>query len=163
MASVDSLEAMMTHIQTMEEAMVSVLMEAIMKQSALIDATILIVVDGPQGRKWAGRNHLRDAYLDGTVASVADEKEVVVEGGSNTALNGLHVDGGSSRLEERGSMAQASEHSVEKALQMMESFVDVKQERDEEEEETTSAAGSPMNASANTRQGEITLSGDVFL
>ena len=59
--------------------MVSVLVEALMKQSALIDGNILIVVDGPRGRKWAGRNHLRHAYLDGTLASIGDETEIVIE------------------------------------------------------------------------------------
>ena len=59
--------------------MVSVLVEALLKQSALIDATILVVVDTPKGRKWAARNHLRQDYLDGKLASLSGESEILVE------------------------------------------------------------------------------------
>ena len=129
MASADSLGAMMDHIQTMEEAMVSVMMEAIMKQSAVIDATILIVVDGPRGRKWAGRKHLRDAYLEGNLTSLADENEIVVE--TTTTKLALKKEEDASG---RGDLPSGN-ISVEKALTMMETYVEVKQEQIDDEDD----------------------------
>ena len=139
MASADSLEAMMTHIQNMEEAMVSVLMEAIMKQSAVIDATILIVVDGPNGRKWAGRNHLRQAYLDGTLVSTRDENEILVD--PVGTLSSKSYDDVDANCDSR------NDSSGEDALAMMESYsedVDV----DEEGDAVISAFSPPATSSA---------------
>ena len=147
MASADGLEAMMTHIQNMEEAMVSVLMEAIMKQSAVIDATILIVVDGPNGRKWAGRNHLRQAYLDGTLASIREENEVLVDpvgtlSSSSKSRNNVDVD------YERSSSQSRNDLSGEDALAMMESYSEDVDDLDNEEEGAAASAFSPPASSS---------------
>ena len=146
------MEAMMTHIQTMEEAMVSVLMEAIMKQSAVVDATILIVVDGPRGRRWAGRNQLRDAYLDGSLTSIPDESEVVVD---PTVTNILATPSGSRIISHDDDdtddpdgeddfqvVAAPKEYSTDSALSTTDSYAEVKLEREE-----------PVEASSQDHKG----------
>jgi len=57
----------------------AVLIEALIRQSALVDAAVFVVVEGSQGRKWAGRKQLRDAYLSGTLSPVSDELELLVD------------------------------------------------------------------------------------
>jgi hypothetical protein len=85
MASAQGLLGLMSQLQSMEMSFTTILMEAAMKLSALTDANIFVLVETQEGRKFAGKRHLCDAYLEGGLNPIGNDVEFVV----NPAVSAL--------------------------------------------------------------------------
>ena len=65
MASAHSLLGLVNQLQSMEQHFTSLLLETILKLTALTDAKVLVLVESPDGRRVAGSEHLCRAFADG--------------------------------------------------------------------------------------------------
>jgi len=54
--------AIASHLQYLESSLSNILIEAAMKLTTLTDSSIFILIDGPNGRKFAGTDRLTDVY-----------------------------------------------------------------------------------------------------
>jgi len=82
MTSAQSLIGLVSQLQTMESSFTSILMEAALKLASLTDASIFMLVETPEGRRYAGRHHLCSAYQRGQLLPLANDKEM--EADANT-------------------------------------------------------------------------------
>jgi len=76
MSSSQSLIGLVNQLQNMETSFTNILMEAALKLASLTDASLFLLVETPEGRRYAGRPHLCTAYQDGTLNALPDDKEM---------------------------------------------------------------------------------------
>ena len=78
MASASHLLDVMTQLRSMEAAFCSVLMESAMKMASLTDASVFLLLETQEGRKFCGNERLCNEYKNGGVRPIG-------EGGKDTA------------------------------------------------------------------------------
>ena len=61
MATSQSLLGLVTQLHNMDEVVNSTLMETALKLSSLTDASIFLLIETQEGRRFAGKRHLCDA------------------------------------------------------------------------------------------------------
>jgi len=76
MSSSQSLIGLVNQLQNMETSFTNILMEAALKLASLTDASLFLLVETPEGRRYAGRPHLCTAYQEGTLNALANDKEM---------------------------------------------------------------------------------------
>jgi len=67
------------HLQNLETSFSSVLMEAALKLAALSESSIFILVETAEGRRFAGKGHLCDAYNRGSLANTGADLELEID------------------------------------------------------------------------------------
>ena len=93
---------LMSHLQTMELQLTSVLMEATMKIAAMIDANVFIMVESSGQRYFSGRKYLIESYLNNCLGPSSNDveleiyPEVCALQEKSTAGSHQHGNGGSS-------------------------------------------------------------------
>ena len=87
MASAQSLMGLVSQLQNMETSFTAILMEAAMKMATLTDANVFLLVESQDGRKFSGKRHLCEAYLNGTLTPIGNDAEFEV----NPAVSSLQV------------------------------------------------------------------------
>jgi hypothetical protein len=79
MASAQNLIGLVNQLQNIESTMMAAIMEMLMKVATLTDANVFLLVDAVEGRRFAGKRHLVDAYLSGTLAPVGTDVEMELD------------------------------------------------------------------------------------
>lgn len=92
MASAHNLIGLVNQLQNIESTMMAAIMEMLMKVATLTDANVFLLVDAVEGRRFAGKRHLVDAYLGGTLGPVGTDVEMELDP-SVTALRRRPVNG----------------------------------------------------------------------
>ena len=67
MASATNLLGLVTQLQNLEVSFSKILMETAMKLSALTDLNVFVLIETQEGRRFAGKRHLCDAFVDGSL------------------------------------------------------------------------------------------------
>jgi len=76
MATSQSLLGLVTQLHNMDEVVNSTLMETALKLSSLTDASIFLLIETQEGRRFAGKRHLCDAYTRNSLKSLANDVEL---------------------------------------------------------------------------------------
>jgi len=92
MASPHNLIGLVNQLQNIESTMMAAIMEMLMKVATLTDANVFLLVDAVEGRRFAGKRHLVDAYLAGALAPVGTDVEMELDP-SVTALRRRPISG----------------------------------------------------------------------
>lgn len=79
MASAQSLLGLVNQLQTMESSFCDVLMEAALKLASLTDANVFVMVETAEGRRFAGKRHLCDSYINGGLCPIGSDMEMEVD------------------------------------------------------------------------------------
>jgi len=79
MASAQSLLGLVNQLQTMESSFCDVLMEAALKLASLTDANVFVMVETSEGRRFAGKRHLCDSYVNGGLCPIGHDVEMEVD------------------------------------------------------------------------------------
>jgi predicted ribosome-associated RNA-binding protein Tma20 len=75
-SSAASLYGLMDQLQTMELKFTSILMETAIKLASLTDSSMFLLIETPHGRRFAGKQHLCDAYLYGSLSPVGNDVQM---------------------------------------------------------------------------------------
>merc|ERR1719370_2693905 len=78
MSQSQTLLGLLPQLKTMEDNIVSMIMELSTKLANLTDASVFVLVDVPNQRKFSGSQHLVDQYLNGGIAPVGNDIELQV-------------------------------------------------------------------------------------
>lgn len=73
-----ALIGLVDHLQTMESMVTTILIEAAMKLATLTDAGVFLLVESRDGRRFSGKRHLCDAYLEGRLHPTDGDVELEV-------------------------------------------------------------------------------------
>ena len=75
MASATNLLGLVNQLQNLEVSFSKILMETAMKLSALTDLNVFVLVETQDGRRFSGKRHLCDAYIDGSLTLQGSDVE----------------------------------------------------------------------------------------
>ena len=75
MASANNLLGLVNQLQNLEVSFSKILMETAMKLSALTDLNVFVLVETQDGRRFSGKRHLCDAYVDGSLTFQGSDVE----------------------------------------------------------------------------------------
>ena len=81
MTSVKNVMAIASHLQFLESSLSNILIEAALKLTTLTDSSIFILIDGPNGRKYAGTESLTDTFKKEGLVVENGDAEMNIEGG----------------------------------------------------------------------------------
>ena len=81
MTSVKNVMAIASHLQFLESSLSNILIEAALKLTTLTDSSIFILIDGPNGRKYAGTELLTDTFKKEGLVVENGDAEMNIEGG----------------------------------------------------------------------------------
>jgi len=79
MSQSQTLLGLLPQLKSMEDNIVSMIMELSIKLANLTDASIFVLVDVPNQRKFSGSQYLVDQYLNGCLAPVGDGNELELQ------------------------------------------------------------------------------------
>ena len=80
MTSVKNVMAIASHLQFLESSLSNILIEAALKLTTLTDSSIFILIDGPNGRKYAGTDRLTDVFKKEGLMRENGDAEMNIEG-----------------------------------------------------------------------------------
>jgi|ERR1712136_621417 len=100
-----------TQMAQIEATISSIVFELVLKLSSLTEANIFLLVESSDGRRFAGKKQLCDAYMQGALMSLGGETEVALsglstleerrlDGGLETAVNNPYVNHGAALHQE---------------------------------------------------------------
>ena len=95
MTSVKNVMAIASHLQFLESSLSNILIEAALKLTTLTDSSFFILIDGPNGRKYAGADALKDVFKKEGLMRENGDAEMNIEGeirvrAANTAANEMY-------------------------------------------------------------------------
>ena len=79
MDSSQSLVGLINQLQKMEDSMSSIILEFASKMAALTDVAIFVLIENQEGRKFAGKHHLTESYLNGNMKAIGNDLELEFE------------------------------------------------------------------------------------
>lgn len=79
MASANNLLGVVNQLQSMENTLTAILIETALKLSSLTDAKVFVLVDGAEGRRFAGASQLCHSYATNNLTPTVDDIEIVLE------------------------------------------------------------------------------------
>lgn len=86
MASNDDIINVVNRLQMMETSFSKILMEAAMKMAALTDANIFLLVETGEGRRFAGKQHLCESFLNEGLVTLPNDVQFELDETNPTAL-----------------------------------------------------------------------------
>ena len=95
MTSVKNVMAIASHLQFLESSLSNILIEAALKLTTLTDSSFFILIDGPNGRKYAGADALKDVFKKEGLMRENGDAEMNIEGeirvrSANAAANEMY-------------------------------------------------------------------------
>jgi hypothetical protein len=78
------------HLHNLESSFGKILIEAAVKLSQLTDINLFILMETPEGRKFSGKRHLCESYIEGRLHPIGNDVELVVDTGLETVSEKPH-------------------------------------------------------------------------
>jgi len=82
--SSSSLSGLVNQLHSMENSFTQILMEATMRLSSLTDASVFLLLETPEGRRYCGKRHLCDIYKTQGLCPMENEVEMELVPGVST-------------------------------------------------------------------------------
>lgn len=67
---------MKSKMQSLESSVDSLILETVLKLASLTETSFFLLIENEEGRKFCGKKHLTDAYLDGTLTPIGNDTQM---------------------------------------------------------------------------------------